>query len=114
MASCSPHERSDVRDLARPACRCCRERASFREWGRSCAPHAAELPRRAGPGRSGLGRACSKSRQASCRRPVNAHEAEGRRLARFEAFGHTSGPMAPRPATVNPEYPLTLDLRRRH
>jgi uncharacterized protein (DUF2126 family) len=44
--------------------------------------------------------------------PVNAYEAEGRRLARFEALGHTAGPMAPSPARPNPDYPLTLDLRR--
>jgi uncharacterized protein (DUF2126 family) len=45
--------------------------------------------------------------------PVNAYEAEGRRLARFEAHGHTAGAMAPQPVHVNPDYPLTLDLRRR-
>ena len=44
--------------------------------------------------------------------PVNSYEAEGRRLARFEADGHTAGRMAPPPARVNADYPLTLDLRR--
>jgi uncharacterized protein (DUF2126 family)/transglutaminase-like putative cysteine protease len=44
--------------------------------------------------------------------PVNAHEAEGRRLARFEPFGHTSGQFVPNDAGVNPDFPLTLDLRR--
>ncbi|MCB1506334.1 MAG: transglutaminase family protein [Hyphomicrobiaceae bacterium] len=43
--------------------------------------------------------------------PVNAYEAEGRRLARYEAAGHTVTPGMPRPAAVNPEYPMTLDLR---
>jgi uncharacterized protein (DUF2126 family) len=44
--------------------------------------------------------------------PVNAYEAEGRRLARFEAHGHTAGPMRPEAARRNPDYPVTLDLRR--
>ena len=44
--------------------------------------------------------------------PINAYEAEGRRLARFDANGHTAGRMAPQPASVNADYPLTLDLRR--
>ena len=46
--------------------------------------------------------------------PVNAFEAEGRRLARFEALGHTPGPLQPTPVRLNPDYPLTLDLRRPH
>lgn len=44
--------------------------------------------------------------------PVNAYEAEGRRLARFEAMGHTAGSVPPAPAAFNPDYPCTLDLRR--
>ncbi len=45
-------------------------------------------------------------------RPVNASEAEGRRVARFQPFGHTPGPAEPRDPGVNPDFPFTLDLRR--
>ncbi len=44
--------------------------------------------------------------------PVNAYEAEGRRLARFEAMGHSAHAPSVGPARINAEYPLTLDLRK--
>jgi uncharacterized protein (DUF2126 family)/transglutaminase-like putative cysteine protease len=44
--------------------------------------------------------------------PVNANEAEARRGSRFFALGHTGGAMAIPVREENPEYPLTLDLRR--
>ena len=45
-------------------------------------------------------------------RPVNANEAEGRRAARFFAFGHTPGAMTIPREAPSPECPLTLDLRQ--
>ncbi|MEB2845637.1 IMP dehydrogenase [Rhizobiales bacterium RZME27] len=44
--------------------------------------------------------------------PVNGNEAEARRLARFEPWGHTAGQYTLMAETPSPEFPLTLDLRR--
>jgi uncharacterized protein (DUF2126 family) len=44
--------------------------------------------------------------------PVNALEAESRRIARFFPFGHTPAPFAPSPPRRSADFPLTLDLRR--
>ncbi len=48
--------------------------------------------------------------------PVNANEAEARRVARFWNFGHSTGlidrAVLEGPCECDPEYPYTLDLRR--
>ena len=44
--------------------------------------------------------------------PVNALEAEARRVARFQGMGHTAGPMELPEEARNPRFPLLLDLRK--
>jgi uncharacterized protein (DUF2126 family) len=44
--------------------------------------------------------------------PVNALEAEARRQTRFQAMGHTAGPMNVQKEGHNPRFPVTLDLRK--
>jgi len=46
--------------------------------------------------------------------PVNANEAEARRLARFVPAGHSAGSYDLPAEAPAPEFPLTLDLRRPH
>ncbi|MFK7770457.1 MAG: transglutaminase family protein [Mariniblastus sp.] len=44
--------------------------------------------------------------------PVNSYEAESRRAARFSKIGHSGTNIHPRKASINPEFPMTLDLRK--
>ena len=43
--------------------------------------------------------------------PINAFEAESRRLARFFAMGHSTTPIHAAPPKPSLEFPFTLDLR---
>lgn len=44
--------------------------------------------------------------------PVNANEAESRRLARFFRIGHSPGTLSVPQLKINDELPMTLDMRR--
>ena len=44
--------------------------------------------------------------------PVNGNEAEARRLARFTPIGHSAGAFDPPRERPNPDFAVTLDLRR--
>ncbi len=44
--------------------------------------------------------------------PVNALEAEARRAARFSGFGSAAESLVGRLPRRNPDFPMTLDLRR--
>lgn len=45
--------------------------------------------------------------------PINSNEAEARRLTRFISSGHSGGSYTPHSGRPHPEFPMTLDLRRR-
>ena len=44
--------------------------------------------------------------------PINANEAESRRLSRFFRLGHSTGEQPAPTLTINDELPMTLDMRR--
>jgi uncharacterized protein (DUF2126 family) len=44
--------------------------------------------------------------------PVNAYEAEARRISRFFNLGHSPGPLQIAELPISKEFPFTLDLRR--
>jgi len=46
--------------------------------------------------------------------PVNANEAESRRIARFWCHGHSPGPVAAPAEAPHPDHPYTLDLRHKN